>query len=397
MDKVKIKLYGLFYANKRQFWIIYGAFGTIFISLTILFSVYDMPHDGYKSEFMIFIAKHFYLFWMLMLLLLVMEGQFYWARFIKAQLKVIENQRNEILEKNQILEQQKEEILTQAEHLRDANEEITEQNQEIIQQKEVIEEKNRNITDSINYAARIQTAALPEDNYINQLFPNSFIFFQPRDVVSGDFYWARKVIHSDIEYNIIVAADCTGHGVPGAFLSILGIALLNEIVSHGIVQPHEILNRLKREIIKSLHQRGLEGEAKDGMDIAVCVFDFQNRQLQYAGAYNPLVMIRNNEINQYKANKMPVGIYFYDKGSFKSHQISLQKGDVFYIFSDGFSDQFGGEKGSKFKSRNFKKLLREIHLLPMNEQKNKLQNSLTTWRGKYNQLDDILVVGIKYE
>jgi len=248
------------------------------------------------------------------------------------------------------------------------------------------------ITDSIHYASRIQSAILPPPEYIANYLSEHFILWKPRDIVSGDFYWMTE--HNNKV--IITAADCTGHGVPGAFMSMLGVSFLNEIVNKNeVTQANEILNQLRENVIRSLHQTGKENEAKDGMDISMCVFDFQSMTLQFAGAYNPLIMIRDGEATQIKADKMPIGIYFKGQKSFTNNEIKIQKDDCFYISSDGYVDQFGGDDGRKFMSKKFKELLVEIHHNPMSVQREILNHEIETWRGKLEQIDDILVIGVR--
>ena len=231
-----------------------------------------------------------------------------------------------------------------------------------------------------------------------------FIFYKPKDIVSGDFYWFKKFFN----YNVIVAADCTGHGVPGAFMSLLGISLLNEItykhyrkIRRTGFAASKILDELKKHIIKLLGQKITKDSTRDGIDLAMCIIDEDTNKLQYAGAYNPLILFQNNEMTIIKADKMPVGIHFVDvkDKKFTNHTIQLQKNDVFYIFSDGYYDQFGGEKGRKFHRKTFRKLLTEIYKKPMNEQKNIIYNTITNYmenyKQTYKQTDDMLVVGVK--
>ena len=195
---------------------------------------------------------------------------------------------------------------------------------------------------------------------------------------------------------VLIAADCTGHGVPGAFMSMLGVSFLNEIVNrHEITEASAILNSLRADIKKTLGQEGKEGEAKDGMDIALCIIDLEKMKMQYAGAYNPLYLFRNNELIEVKADRMPIGIYIKEKESFTNNDIDLQKDDVFYIFSDGYQDQFGGEDGQKFKTKNYKQLLLEIHQKPMAEQREILDKKIDEWRGKWEQVDDIIILGVR--
>lgn len=276
--------------------------------------------------------------------------------------------------------------------VKERTEEVVKQKEEIEQQRDEIADKNRSITDSIEYASRIQTAVLPSDEFANEILPEHFILFRPRDIVSGDFYWMTKKDN----LLVVIAADCTGHGVPGAFMSMLGVSFLNEIVNrHDVSSAGAILTQLRADVKKTLGQEGKEGEAKDGMDIALCIVDLGKMKMQYAGAYNPLYLYRNNELVEVKADRMPIGIYIKEKESFTNNELDLQKGDVFYIFSDGYQDQFGGEDGSKFKTKNFKQLLLEIHQKPMAEQREILDKRIDEWRGSWEQVDDIIILGVR--
>ncbi len=268
---------------------------------------------------------------------------------------------------------------------------VRERTAEITHQKEEIEEKNHHITSSIEYASRIQQALLPPEELITEYLPDHFILYKPRDIVSGDFYWLKQIDN----YTVYAAADCTGHGDPGAFMSMLGISFLNEIVSKlHVNKPSEILNELRKKIKSSLRQTGKDNESKDGMDIAVCVIDNKRMILNYAGAYNPLFIIRKGELKEIKATRNPIGIYLKEV-PFENHELKLEKGDVLYTFSDGFVDQFGGEKQSKFKSQNFKKILLEIYDKPMEEQKTILDKTIIQWQGDAEQTDDIVIFGVR--
>jgi len=273
-----------------------------------------------------------------------------------------------------------------------ANAVLQKQNDEISRQKEQIEVQSEEIKDSIKYASRIQRAVLPPIEMYNDLFREYFILFRPRDIVSGDFYWMAE--KDDIVY--VAAADCTGHGVPGAFMSMLGISFLNEIVNkEDINTAADILNDLREHIMQALKQTGKANEAKDGMDIALSIIDRKHKKLQFAGAYNPLYLIRNGELIQYKANKMPIGIYFKKGVPFDNQELEIQENDILYMFSDGYMDQFGGEKGRKFMSKNFKKLLTSIADEPMQKQKDILDVRFDRWKAERPQIDDVLVLGIK--
>lgn len=257
---------------------------------------------------------------------------------------------------------------------------------------ELISHQKQEITDSIRYASRIQTAILPSPTILSEALQEHFVLFLPRDIVSGDFYWFTRLGNK----MVLVAADCTGHGVPGAFMSMLGVSFLYEIVNkEGIMQPAEILNRLREFVKLTLSQTGKKDEQKDGMDISLSMLDLENMKLEWAGAYNPLILIRNDEVIEYKADKMPVAIHITDHKPFTNHEIDLQAGDVFYMFSDGFPDQFGGEDGRKFMSKRFKQLLLDIHHKPMEEQKEILHQEHLSWRGAIEQIDDIVVFGVR--
>lgn len=273
-----------------------------------------------------------------------------------------------------------------------ANVLLQEQNEEIKSQRDKIFEQNKEITDSIEYASKIQSAILPPQEVISNAIPEHFILNRPRDIVSGDFYWLNHF--QDKVY--LCAADCTGHGVPGAFMSMLGIALLNEIINKKAeYNAADILNNLRSQVVKSLHQRGFEGEAQDGMDIAFCIIDNKAKVIQFAGAFNPLIMIRNNELIEYKGDKMPIGVHIKQDTPFANHIIKYQENDLIYIFSDGYSDQFGGPKRKKFMIKRFRELLIKNHNLSMAEQKTALENNINEWMGHYDQIDDILVFGAK--
>ncbi|MCK4663318.1 MAG: SpoIIE family protein phosphatase [Bacteroidales bacterium] len=270
---------------------------------------------------------------------------------------------------------------------------------EILKQRDTILEQKQEITDSIYYARRIQNAVLPKEDVLKKTLPEHFILFKPRDIVSGDYYWMTK----KNEKTIIVAADCTGHGVPGAFMSMLGVSFLNEIVNKtDVVKADLILNELREYVKTTLSQTGEANEAKDGMDLALCIIDKKQKKLQYAGAYNPLYLFRKKELTVIKADKMPISIYIKEKDSFTNHEIKYEDGDIIYMFSDGYVDQFGGETiecrqegGRKFKSKTFKKLLTDIQEKTMPEQLKILDNTLEKWKGELQQIDDILVIGIK--
>jgi ligand-binding sensor domain-containing protein/serine phosphatase RsbU (regulator of sigma subunit) len=270
--------------------------------------------------------------------------------------------------------------------------EIEKQKDQIEEQHDRIAKQKKEITDSIEYAQHIQSAVLPKDETISPLLKDYFILYKPRDIVSGDFYW----IHGDEDKVIAIAADCTGHGVPGAFMSMLGVSILNEIATKNTnLQAHEILNTLRTHIINTLAHTRHDEEARDGMDLALSIIDFNKKKVQYAGAYNPLIIIRDGFAEVYKANKMPVGLHSGEMKDFSAIEIELKPDDCLYMFSDGYADQFGGPEGKKFKSGAFRKLLIEISSKPMKEQKEIIDKTIMDWMRDYEQIDDILVMGIR--
>jgi serine phosphatase RsbU (regulator of sigma subunit) len=265
---------------------------------------------------------------------------------------------------------------------------------EISRQREELAIKNKNITDSINYAARIQNALLPTwDNFKNTL-PESFVLFKPKDIVSGDFYWINQ--HGNKIY--VAAVDCTGHGVPGAFVSIIGFELFRKITtSEQGSNPAMILDTLNDNFAE-IFSDGEQVYLNDGMDLSLCVIDKKEKSLDFSGAFNPLYLVRNETIIEVKADRFSVGADVHPSASrqlFKSHKIFLQPDDIFYIFSDGYADQFGGPEGKKFKYRRFRHLLLTIHKLPLDKQESILDESIEEWKGDTEQIDDILVIGIR--
>lgn len=262
---------------------------------------------------------------------------------------------------------------------------------EIARQKEELTIKNKNITDSINYAKRIQVAMMPSEKTFKRLLPNSFVYHKPRDIVSGDFYWIFER-----EGKVFVAAvDCTGHGVPGAFMSILGVELFRKITLNQVENPGMILSKINEDfsmIFSDIEDISL----KDGMDISFCVIDKTNNKMDFAGAFNPLYIIRDNKIIEIKGNRFSVSMEKKQEApDFETHKIALKDKDMIYIFSDGYADQFGGYEGKKFKYRRFRHMLLNIHKLPLEDQKAYLEESMMAWKGNHDQVDDILVIGIR--
>ena len=347
-----------------------------------------------------------------------------------------EKSHNEIEEKNKELNQLIAEISTQ-------RDEIESQRDMVMSQKKILEEKTRDIEQSIDYAQRIQMSILPDDKIMKEYLSDYFVFFKPKDVVSGDFYWWTHIEN----HTIITVADCTGHGVPGAFMSMLGTSFLREIVQKEyITHTGVILRKLRKEIVRALKQKGKSGEQKDGMDMAIISIDHETNIVQFSGANNPLYIIKpviaseqsersnlsnktvistehsegeisikneqiatpsarndglvlamtNNDYGLYeiKPDNMPIAIYErMDK--FTNHKIQMQKGEQIYLFSDGFADQFGGPKSKKFKYKSFKQLIMNNCQLIMTEQKIVLEKTFNEWKGKNEQVDDVTVIGIK--
>jgi serine phosphatase RsbU (regulator of sigma subunit) len=282
--------------------------------------------------------------------------------------------------------------------LEEKNRTISAQKDEIEKQRDIaaaqrdqIAYQKKHITDSIMYAKRIQTALIPSLELFSDKLEH-FVVYKPLAIVSGDFYW----VSSQDNLQVIIAADCTGHGVPGAFMSMLGVTMLNEIVNgKHILMPDQIIENLRQGIIKSLKQVVDEDTVKDGMDIAVCVIDFKENILWFAGANNPLYLVRGNELIHYRADKMPVAIH-YKMLPFTLHKIDIQKGDAFYIFSDGYSDQFGGPKQKKFMSMQLRETLVEMSGKPMFDQGVRLNEIFEEWRGDNPQVDDVTLIGVRY-
>jgi len=296
----------------------------------------------------------------------------------------------------QMLEQKKHEIEKQSLELHETSTELKWQTENALRLYDEVEQQKKEMTDSIVYAKRIQTVLLPEKAFINEILNDYFVLFQPRDIVSGDFYW----ISAKKEKTMVAVADCTGHGVPGAFMSIMGINFLNTIVQNDSLHADMILNQLREQVINSLKQTGKILENKDGMDMALCIIDWENARIEYAGANIPLILLRStpeapNNLIEIRADRMPIGIYETVAKDFTRHTIPIMSGDSIYMFSDGYCDQFGGPELKKLKKKNLTKLLSEIHTLSMTEQRKKLKRNLDNWRGDLPQVDDILMLGIK--
>jgi serine phosphatase RsbU (regulator of sigma subunit) len=266
-------------------------------------------------------------------------------------------------------------------------------NFELAKANRLIETKNKDITDSIKYAKHIQEASLPDKTEMDANLKDYFVLYKPKDIVSGDFYWFAE--KDGLVY--LAAVDCTGHGVPGAFISIVGQNLLRQALSEGKSKTAaQMLDEVNRLFNLTIRQTFEESTVRDGMDISLCIIDFSTLKLQFAGAFNPLFLVRETSLTKYTADKFPIGIFIGEEvRKFKNNEIDLQPNDVIYMASDGYADQFGGEDGKKLKNKFFHQILVENHLLEMYQQKVNLENFHNQWRGDYDQVDDILVIGIR--
>ncbi len=390
MDKeeFKVEVWGLFDLTKKQILVFQMVFLMLFIGLTAFLFAYNFEqHVGNESyNFHATYAKYFSL---LATILIVIETQFLWSKFTQAQLDLIREQKTEI-------EQQKEEILAQ-------NEQLLEHQERILNDQEKIEAQNKDITDSIKYASRIQSALLPSEKKMKRLLRDFFLYYKPRDIVSGDFYWID-------EYNdkvVIAAADCTGHGVPGAFVSALGISMLNEVLQRAVstgeyLNPALMLNRLRERMNSSISRTENTEDTYDGMDISICMIDRKQNTLEYAGALQPIYLLKKisekpveYELSSMKPDVHPISLTDFKEHTYQTTIININKGDLIYMFSDGYADQFGGKKRKKFLTVNFRKLLVSIAEKPVEIQKEELDKTLVEWKGDIEQIDDIMVIGIR--
>lgn len=270
---------------------------------------------------------------------------------------------------------------------------VNSQKSTIESQHKKLNETYNEITDSINYAKRIQDALMTSSGYMKDVIPKSFVFFKPKDVVSGDFYWVYKSPKGHIFFTVV---DCTGHGVPGAFMSMIGNSFLNEIIiENKIEDTAEILNNMREQIIKALKQEGVSSDSKDGMDMAICKYDPKKKTVQYSGAYNPLLHISKSEVNYIKGDSQPVAYFIGEQTPFTYNEVKVKKGDMLYIYSDGYQDQFGGSKGKKYMAVKFRKFLLSLAELPSDEQKQKIGEEFQSWKGNQDQIDDICVMGVR--
>jgi len=265
-------------------------------------------------------------------------------------------------------------------------------NRILAEQKIAIESRNNKITDSIDAAQRIQKVLFPPKKMMDEILPDYFIFNKPRDIVSGDYYWLAK----KEEKTILAVADCTGHGVPGAFMSLLGITFLNEIVNEtNVLSANDILSQLREQVIRSLRQIGEKFEQRDGMDISLCIFNFESGAMQFAGAFSSMYLIRDRKLIELKGDNMPIGISVRKDQPFTNKEMQLERNDFIYLCTDGYADQIGGPRRKTYRSKYFKELLLNIHERSIGDQKNILEDTFENWRGDIEQIDDILIIGIR--
>lgn len=309
----------------------------------------------------------------------------------KKKNRQLEIQNREIKEKNEELKTAHDQLQKRKEKIEKQRNEIINQRNQVEEQFNIIQSKNWEITNSFEYASHIQAAILPDREYLKEYFDDYFILLRPRDMVSGDFYWFTK--HK--EHIIVATADCTGHGVAGGLMSMLGISFLNEIVNvRNIVSPEKILDKLREMIIVALNQKSHNHSILSGIDISIISVKEDKSTLEFAGANNPVYIIRNNELKEYPGDKMPISLYQY-MDPFNKKLINIRKGDQIYMFTDGYTDQFGGEHQKKFKFKPFRKLIVETNNLTMEEQKTRLNLTYEFWKGDLEQVDDVLVMGLK--
>ncbi len=312
----------------------------------------------------------------------------------------LDDKLKKLAQENELLKMNVEELTVTNTHLvsatwreREMKQQLAATLEELTETKKVVDAQHKSITDSINYAQRIQHAIIPSAKEISSHFRDSFVYFKAKDVVSGDFPWLFKTE----KYIYIAAVDCTGHGVPGAMMSLIGNLLLKDIVSKKEVDPATLLYELHWSVVKTLKQDEEGNKTADGMDVAMCRIDLKSNEVQYAGAHRPLYHIRNGELEQFKGDKYPIGGNQYEgKNTFNNHIINFNKGDHIYFFSDGFTDQFGGPDQLKLGPKRTRELLTTVSHLSISEQQVKVKDTFETWQGNNRQIDDVLLIGIKF-
>jgi serine phosphatase RsbU (regulator of sigma subunit) len=312
------------------------------------------------------------------------------------QNKNLQELNEEITVQRNELEEQRNSLANLAWELQEKNEEITSQRNEIQKQKDMLAQQQKEITDSIMYAKRIQQAILPTLEQVGDCFNEFFIFYRPKSIVSGDFYWTSRIG----KYRVIAVVDCTGHGVPGGFMSMLGLMMLNEVISQRqILDPAQALNYLRQNIISVLHQKGEITDAGDGMDLSLCIIDDEDMNLYYSGANSSIILMQPDDsgnyiINDIISDRMPISYHLVMR-SFSTQKIKLKKGTLIYLYSDGISDQFSGENGKKFQILRLRDFILDNYLLPLKTQGMALEQLFDAWKGDMFQVDDVLVMGVK--
>lgn len=397
-------IYSLFRASiKKREGAILSLVGTLILFIA---AINDILYTNLiiNTGYLIPLGLFLFIFFQSFMLSLRFSKAFGKAEELSSELKVLNiNLERRVRERTTEIEQQKEELQAQANNLQDMNEELGSTNELLklskseLEQKNIeIDKKNEDITSSIKYAKRLQEAILPSETEFKQLFSDYFIVFKPRDIVSGDFYMLEKVD----KYTILAVADCTGHGVPGGFMSMLATTLIHELMRYkDLTKTGEFLDSLRRKVISALKQDANKKVIGDGLDIAFTVIDSDENKLYFSGAYNPLFIFRNDKFIEIKADKMPIGNYIGKTRPFTTKTFDLEKDDQIYLFTDGFKDQYGGKNFRKFLNKNFKKLLFDNRKLPMDKQKQIILETFEKWinpDGKtHKQIDDISIIGIK--
>ncbi|NJL12316.1 MAG: SpoIIE family protein phosphatase [Microscillaceae bacterium] len=326
---------------------------------------------------------------------IVFSGMILLAAFVFFRLyrqKTYINRR--LAQQNEAIQQQSERIMEHQQEMERVNKMLILQNYEITLKNEAIENQNQDIKDSIEYAQRIQSAMLPSAEKLQKILPDHFILFKPKDIVSGDFYW----IHQEADQVLVAVVDCTGHGVPGAFMSLIGNELLNDIIiQRKIFSPEKVLDELHQRVRFALNQG--ETQNKDGMDLALCRIDYQKKELLFAGAYNPVMVVQGGQLRIIAGDNNPIGGWHSQGVSrqFKNKTIPLEEETLVYLYSDGYQDQFGGPQGRKLMKSRFRKLIESIHKEPMPLQHRVLEKTIGNWMQGHAQVDDILVMGIRIQ
>ena len=387
----------IFYFTKEKYYYLFVMLSLLFMLLytdKIYTHFYEQLNleEAWGSDY--FVIKLGYVFIFLTINLIL---HYVLKKDKESQREIIEASKK-LNKKNELIKQKNDAISEKNYQLKELNEEVTVQNEElqsyleeIRTQRDEIERKNNEIIQSFTYARRIQNSLIPKGKLLYSYFEDFFIYNKPKDILSGDFFWT-----TEYEDKVVVAvADCTGHGVPASLLSVLGISALNEIVlKYKNLKPNNILDHLRIRIIVALSQSDGAEFSKDGMDISLILYDKKTNIVEFAGAYNPLVIVRQNKIHSLDGDRMPIGICEAEKG-FENKTIKVEKDDIIYMFSDGFSDQFGGSQNKKLKRRRFKDLLLNLNELPLSVQKERFSIFLKEWKGENEQVDDVLIVGLK--